>query len=117
MLMYDADFLPEQQLEVFHPVPGVGVLAFIGEHDLSTSERVRQLLLNLVEQEEIVVADLTEATFIDSHIIQALALAERRATERGAVFRLELGDADVVHQALRVTGAFDRLRHLPPQGV
>ena len=112
--MSDLEWQLSGQLDVIHPIAGVGVLAIIGEHDLSTSGRVAQSLSELIEHNRIVVADLTEATFIDSSIIKALARADKRASKLGVVFRLELGDEEhIVHTALRITGVFEELQPAP----
>jgi len=72
----------EAHVDVVAPVPGV-VVSLVGEHDLSTRDDVRHHFSSEVERmdsDDIIVADLTYATYIDGSILGCLAAVEERAT-------------------------------------
>ena len=54
-----------QDVQVERPRAGAAVVVFTGEHDLSTSEPVEALLGSLIEENELVVVDFSEAEFVD----------------------------------------------------
>ena len=98
----------EPRIEVFYPASDLAVVAFVGEHDVSTSRHAHETLfevLGVLAPDALLVADLGNATFIDASIVGCLVEADNRAAELGIVFRLEPGEASVVREAFRVTGA------------
>ena len=94
---------PLQDLAVEHPRDGAAVVVFSGEHDVATAEAVHSTLESLVEQNELVVADFSEAEFVDSATLHALVRAARRAKERGTCFRVQLGTAAIVERAFALS--------------
>ena len=68
-----------QDVQVERPRAGAAVVVFTGEHDLSTSESVEALLGSLIEENELVVVDFSEAEFVDSSTIYALVKSHRAA--------------------------------------
>jgi anti-sigma B factor antagonist len=56
------------------------VVAFHGDHDISTVDLVRERLREAAAGEGIIVIDLIDATFIDSSVAGALLEAYRRDT-------------------------------------
>ncbi len=93
-----------QDVQVERPRAGAAVVVFTGEHDLSTSEPVEALLGSLIEENELVVADFSEAEFVDSSTIFALVKSHRAAGEQGRTFRLQLGTAPIVEKAFELSG-------------
>ena len=93
-----------QDVQVERPRAGAAVVVFTGEHDLATSESVEALLGSLIEENELVVADLSDAEFVDSSTIFALVKAHRAASEQGRTFRLQLGTAPIVEKAFELSG-------------
>ena len=85
------------------------VVELRGEHDLATRQELHDLFARLVEQYDLVVIDLTEAEFIDSTVIGALALADRQARERDSRLRVQLRAEGIVRRALEITGIVDQL--------
>lgn len=85
------------------------VVTFLGEHDLSTAEAVTDLLGSLVERNELVVSDFSEAQFVDSSLLQAVVHADREAKRQGHAFRLQLGTAPIVRRAFEITGLYELL--------
>jgi len=100
-------------VKVLRPGAGRAVVEFTGEHDIETRSEVRELFTRLVEQNQVVVADLSEALFIDSTFLHNLAQAHRLAQTRGTYFRLQLGTAPIVRKALEITGLLDHLDCFP----
>jgi anti-anti-sigma factor len=97
---------PEIEDVRIEPSPsGTAVVVFTGEHDLASQVEVRDLLDGLVSSHDLVVADFSDACFVDSSIIGVLMEMNKEATSQGRVFRLQLATADIVHRA------FD-LRHV-----
>ena len=86
---------------------GVVVLDLTGEHDLATSGEIRTVLDALAETSDLLVVDLTEATFVDSSLLESLVQAERTATSNGARLRVQLGETPIVRTAFEVSGLLD----------
>ena len=93
--------MAEQSIEITYPRPNAVVASFRGEHDLSTKRDTSTLLSELVDGYEVVVIDLSEATFIDSSFMHCLALANQRA---GGELRLVVSNEGPVRNALEITG-------------
>jgi len=102
-----------QDVEVERPRTGAAVVAFTGEHDLSTSESVEALLGSLIEENELVVVDFSDAEFVDSSTLYALINSHKAANERGTTFRLQLGTAPIVHRAFELSGVLNLLDCFP----
>jgi anti-anti-sigma factor len=100
---------PIADLRVEQATPVAAVLILEGEHDVATSRDLRETLATLLERNRIVVADLSEAEFVDSSILHALVEADRASRARGTTFRLQLGTARIVHAALEISGLLDLL--------
>ena len=88
-------------LQVLHPRPGVAVVECTGEHDLTRRDDLNRLFSELVAENELLVVDVSEATFIDSSFIHSLLKANRFAGERGARFRLQHSTELIVGRHLR----------------
>ena len=104
-----------QDVQVERPRAGAAVVVFTGEHDLSTSEPVEALLGSLIEENELVVVDFSEAEFVDSSTIYALVKSHRAASERGSTFRLQLGTAPIVEKAFELSGMLKCSIASPPE--
>lgn len=89
---------------VEHPASGAAVAVFSGEHDLATKRQIHELLSSLVHDNELVVADFSEAQFVDSSILRVLTEMKGVADERGHTFRLQLNTADIVRRAFEISG-------------
>ena len=94
---------------VFPAGEGRVVVELSGEHDLVTKDALHDLLMTLVERNELVVIDLTQAEFIDSSTIYCLAQADRLARARGSNVRVQLRPEGIAHRALEITGMVDQL--------
>jgi anti-anti-sigma factor len=93
-----------QDVQVERPRAGAAVVVFTGEHDAFTSETVEELLGSLIEENELVVVDFSDAEFVDSTTIFTLIKSRKAADERGSTFRLQLGTAPIVEKAFELSG-------------
>jgi anti-anti-sigma factor len=96
-----------EDVRVEQPKAGAAVVVFTGEHDIYTSKPLEALLGSLVERNEIVVGDFSEAEFVDSATIFVLVKTHGAATQRGSTFRLQLGTAPIVKRAFQLSGVLD----------
>jgi hypothetical protein len=81
-------------VRVDSPGDGVVVVEFADEHDVTTKEVVRALLAGLIDENDLVVADVTDARFIDSSFIHNVLVADETAKEKGKAFRLQRNGSD-----------------------
>ena len=100
-------------VEVSRPKVGAAVVELRGEHDLASRSEIRELFASVVEANDLVVVDVSEAAFIDSSMLHNLASAHRLAQSRGSRFRLQLGTAPVVRRALEISGLLEYLDCVP----
>jgi anti-sigma B factor antagonist len=98
--MYDA----MTHVHVERPTVGTAVVTFTGEHDLATRDDLTALLDRLVEENDLVVADFSEALFVDSTTMYVLVNADAAARARGRKLRLQLGTAAIVRTAFELSG-------------
>ena len=102
-----------QDVQVERPRAGAAVVVFTGEHDISTSKSVEALLGSLIEENELVVVDFSEAEFVDSSTIHALVKSRMAAGQRGSTLRLQLGSAPIVDRAFELSGVMKMLDCVP----
>jgi anti-sigma B factor antagonist len=90
---------------------GVEVVVVRGEHDLATAGDLRDRIETAVSRASGVVIDLTQATFIDSAVLQALLSGRDRAHAAGIAYVIALGDGTghAVNRLLELTGLDRRL--------
>ena len=81
------------------------VVELNAEHDLVTKDALHDLFTTLVEENSLVVIDLTGAEFIDSSVIHNLRLARAR----GSNVRIQVGAEGIARRALEITGMVDQL--------
>ena len=103
-----------REVEVIQQDPITAVARFVGEHDLSTSDERDALLQRLVGDNDLVVIDLHDATFIDSSFLHSLAKADRSARNRQSTVQVQLGLNSGVEQTLRISGLLTHLEILAP---
>ena len=70
---------PDAWLDI-ESVDDARVVAFHGEHDISTVDLVRERLREATAGDGVIIIDLADATFIDSSVAGALLEAYRRET-------------------------------------
>jgi anti-sigma B factor antagonist len=103
--MYDA----MTHVHVERPTRGTAVVTFTGEHDLATRDDLSALLDSLVEENDLVVTDFSQAQFVDSTTMFVLVNADAAARARGRKLRLQLGTAAIVRAAFELSGLTKRL--------
>lgn len=94
---------------IVRPLAGKAVLELFGEYDLDAREKLHEVLGTLIEHNDLVVVDVTEAAFIDSSVIHALMAAHREAASRGHRMRLQLGTKAIVRKVIEISGLLDEL--------
>lgn len=102
-----------RDVQVLRPSAGQAVVELTGEHDLESKEPLRRLFSSLIEENDLVVVDLSEAEFIDSSVLHSLVTANQLAQARGSRFRLQLGTAAIVEKALELSGLLDHIECAP----
>jgi len=95
-----------EDVHVLHPRPGAVVVELAGEHDLAARDDLDELFQVLVLNNELVVVDVCEASFIDSSVAHVLMDAVRRGRECGTRLRLQMGTALIVKRSLEINGIF-----------
>lgn len=85
---------------------GLSVIAVMGEHDLTTSDGLKQQIEAAIGSGEPVVVDLGAATFVDSSILATLVDGGRRAGSAGIGYALLIPPdaAAGVRRVVEVTG-------------
>ena len=99
-------------VEVLRPRPGAAVVECKGEHDLTTSESLGQLLTAVLEENDLVVIDVSEAEFVDSSFLYSILKADRLSRPRGSRVRLQFGTASIVRKAFELSGILAQLDHV-----
>lgn len=102
------DDLP-QDVQLERPRSGVAVVSFTGDHDLATRDAVRLLLADLVDENHLVLADFSKASFVDTSIMVVVRDSGRAARERGSLFRLQLSTAPIVELIFQASGVLGEL--------
>jgi anti-sigma B factor antagonist len=85
---------------------GTTVIELIGEHDLATAEELRDAIDSALAQHDGLLVDLTETTFLDSTVINALFRAQRALTARERQLVLQIDGSGIVLRSLEITGLF-----------
>jgi anti-sigma B factor antagonist len=98
--------------------PSTVVVALLGEHDLTTTPAFEHDAAERLGVCDRLVVDLTEATFIDSSVINALARLARQARSRGVTFQVVAPSGSHPRRVLELMsleghlGCIDALRDL-----
>jgi len=95
-----------EDVQVERPADGTAVVVFSGEHDLATKDEVTNLLESLLREDDLLVADFSSASFVDSAMLGVLLATNEQARELGKTFRLQLGTAAIVRRAFEICGVF-----------
>jgi anti-anti-sigma factor len=96
-------------VDIEHPASDQAVVVFRGEHDVADADVLRETLSRLVSDYELVVADFTEAAFVDSVVINVLLETKREASARLHRFRVQLGTESRVERVFEVAGVLPLL--------
>jgi anti-anti-sigma factor len=96
-------------IEVEHPAAGRAIVVFKGEYDLAQVGALGEQLSALVADNELVVADFSEAEFVDSAVIHLLVEMKRQAEARQRRFRIQIGTEDIVYRVFEIAGVLSVL--------
>jgi len=88
---------------------GVVVLTLVGEHDLTTADELRTMLVEQTEHDRGVVVNLAEVEFIDSSIIHVLYSADLVMLNFGRRLVFHVSGHSPVRHLLEIAG-IDTLR-------
>jgi anti-anti-sigma factor len=99
----------EPTIEVRWPRSEVAVVVLRGEHDLASVGTLAGQLANALATSEHLIVDVSEAAFIDSTTIRAIAAAKNEADLSGRRFNLLVGTAAIVEMALELSGVIPLL--------
>lgn len=102
-----------EDIEVTQIEDGVAVVCFTGEHDLLIRDALAGLLDSLVQENDVVVADFSEAIFVDSSTLHVLLQTNAAAKRRGSSFRLQIGPATLVKTAFEISGILREVAWAP----
>ena len=102
-----------RDVTVIEPRQGAAVVEVRGEHDLVSQPELNDLLTKQIACHELVVVDVSHAAFIDSSFIHGLLLANEAAALRGGTFRVQLGTARIVDQAIKISRIGDLVEIVP----
>lgn len=94
-------------LTIVKPHPAIAVVECRGEHDLTTQAMTTGLIERLINENDLVVIDVTKTSFIDSTFIHGLLKAHVQAKKQGKQLRLQVATAAIVERALEITGVLD----------
>ena len=100
------------ELRVLRLRPGMVVVEVLGEHDLATRDDTEIGFARLVAENQFVVIDLTETTFIDSSFLHNLLKAQRAAQGQGHTVLLQVGEASIVKHTLEISNALTSFEHV-----
>jgi len=90
-------------IRVSEPRAGVAVVEIGGEHDLVTQAELDHVLSRLIRDNDLVVVDISKATFVDSWFIRGLVVANEDAADHGTAFRVQMGTAHIVRRAIEIS--------------
>jgi anti-sigma B factor antagonist len=96
-------------IQVASPGVGVAVVSFMDEHDLATKSELSALLHALIRQNDLVVADFSQALFVDSSTLHVVLSAHKLALERGTGFTVLLAEGCVAKRAFEINGLLKAL--------
>ena len=91
-------------IQIASPGAGIAVVSFTDEHDLATKTELSALLHGLVRQNELVVADFSQALFVDSSTLNVLVSAHKLALHRGTRFTVQLEDGCGIKRTFEISG-------------
>jgi anti-anti-sigma factor len=90
-------------IEVAREAEAITALDLYGEFDLSSSPQIVEHAQRAIDDDNHLIINLSEATFIDSSVIHALFRAASAAKGRGNACVLQLGTAAIVKRVMTLT--------------
>ena len=97
-------------IQITSPDVGIAVMSFTDEHDLATKSELSALLHGLVRQNELVVADFSQALFVDSSTLNVVVSAHKLALHRGTGFTVQLEDGGAIQRTFEISGLLKAIK-------
>jgi anti-anti-sigma factor len=94
----------DELVEVLLPRAGVAVVVLHGELGLTTNDLLSSVLSLVMQGNDLVVVDVSEATFTDSSTLGTIVHADRAARLAGSHLRLQIGTSPIVRRLIEITG-------------
>jgi anti-sigma B factor antagonist len=108
--VHSKDFQPgtgfavgESTVRVTQEADGIVAISLTGEFDMATAPQFSETAERVLDGNHLVI-DLSEATFIDSSMLNAVVQVYKEATSRGRVTVLQLGTSSVVERVVALSG-------------
>lgn len=105
--------LPETgqgELQVFAETDDVAALCFRGEFDMEQTPLIVHRAERLLAGGKEIIVDLSDATFVDSRVVDALVRLRADAERKGRTIVLQFGTAELVERVIEIS---DSERVLP----
>jgi anti-sigma B factor antagonist len=103
--------IPPNRLEFVPYADGrIVLLRLTGEYDVFWREELREAIGFWLGTGKTVIVDLSDATLIDSAVLQAILVSDRLARKSGQRLIVRLGKTPVVRRVIELTG-LDRVLH------
>ena len=90
------------QISVLRPDASVAVVAFAGEHDLTSAKDATRIFEELTTEGTSIVADLSQVSFLDTTIIHALVVGRNLADSAEVGFATCLPEGHVARRMLEL---------------
>lgn len=91
------------ELHVLAETDQVAVLCLEGEFDMANAPQIVEEGERLVADDKQVILDLSDATFIDSSVIDALFRVAGEARKKDRIVVLQLGTAAIVERVIEIS--------------
>jgi anti-anti-sigma factor len=107
------------ELQVFAETDEIAVLCLEGEFDMVNSPQILEQGERLLAADKHLILDLSDATFIDASVIDALSRLGTDANENGRTVVLQLGTAAIVERVIQICNT-DRVlprAHTRPEAI
>jgi anti-anti-sigma factor len=89
--------------------PETAVISLVGAHDLSTSPMLERHAVEHLAHADRLVVDLSQASFVDSSIVNTLVGLARQARPRGVTFQVIAVDGSHPQRVLALMGLLGHL--------
>jgi anti-anti-sigma factor len=97
-------FVDVGTLRVVSETDEIVALSLEGEFDMANAPRIVEASERVLVNNKYLILDLSQATFIDSSVINALFVARKQANARGQLAVLQLGTSAIVELILKLSG-------------
>lgn len=92
------------EIHVVAATDEIAALCLEGEFDMANAPRIIEEGERVLADHKQVILDLSDATFIDSSVIQALARLAAEATKNGRIAVLQVGTPATVERVIEISG-------------